>query len=82
MTRSITLTVCESLDSKSLPFQVIIKERRKDRSQSWIFPMVFVYPTMKKTVRLIEQVLVPYIKKLKKEKYLPNNQKSPYMGHI
>ena len=38
--------------------------------------MVFVYPTMKKTVRLTEQVLVPYIKKLKKEKYLPNNQKS------
>ena len=38
--------------------------------------MVFVYSTMKKTVRLIEQVLVPYIKKLKKEKYIPNNQKS------
>ena len=35
----------------------------------------------KETVRLIEQVLVPYIKKFKEEKGLPNNQKkSPYMG--
>ena len=37
----------------------------------------------KETVRLIEEVLVPYIKKFHKEKRLPNDQKkSPYMGHF
>ena len=44
--RSITLTVCESLDGKSLPFQLIYKGKTQDCSQLLISPMVFVYCTM------------------------------------
>ena len=45
-TRSITLTVCESLDGKSLPFQLIYKGKTQDCSQLLISPMIFVYCTM------------------------------------
>ena len=43
---TITLTVCESLDGKILPFQLICKEKTQRSLPTVNFPM-FVYRTMK-----------------------------------
>ena len=64
--RSITLTtVCESLDGKSLPFQLIYKEKTQRSPLIVDFPDGFYlwynekhWGNEKETVRLIEQVLV------------------------
>ena len=78
--RSITLTVCESLDGKILPLQLIYKGKTQKLLPNVNFPDGFCLSynekhcsNEKETVRLMEQVLVPYIKKFKEEKCLPNN---------
>ena len=80
--RSITLTVCESLDGKILPFQLVYKEKTQRSLSTVDFPDGFclsysekLWSNEKETVRLIEQVLVPYNKKLKEEKGQPKDQK-------
>ena len=81
--RSITLTVCESLDGKSLPFQLIYKGKTQRLLPTVDFPDGFCllyngkyWSNEKEIVRLIEEILVTYIKKFKEEKGLPNDQKS------
>ena len=81
--RSVTsLTVYESLDGKILPFQLIYRGKTQRSLPNVDFPDGFClsdnekhWNNEKKNVRLIEQVLVPYIEKFKEEKGLPNNQK-------
>ena len=82
-TRSITLTVCESLDGKSLPFQLIYKGKTQRLLPTVDFPDGFCllyngkyWSNEKEIVRLTEEILVTYIKKFKEEKGLPNDQKS------
>ena len=66
-----------------LPFQLIYKGKTQRSLPIVDFPDGFClshnekhWSNEKETVRLIEQVLVPYIKKSKKEKVIPNDQKS------
>ena len=79
--RSVTLIVCESLDNKILPFQLIYKGKTQRSFPVAVFPDGFClsyiekhWSNDKETVPLIKKVLVPYIKKFKEEKGLPNDQ--------
>ena len=81
--RSIISTVCESLDDKILPFQLIYKGKMQRSLPTVDFPDGFClsynekhWSNEKETVRLIEQVLMLNIKKFKEEKGLPNDQRS------
>ena len=84
--RCITLTVCESLDCKILPFRLIYKGKTQKLLPNIDFPddVCLSYnekhwSNEKETVRLTEQVLVPYNKKFKEEKGLQNDQKSLFI---
>lgn len=81
--RCITLTVCESLDGKILPFQLIYQGKTQRSLPNFGFPDGFClsynekhWSNEKESIRLIEEVLVPYIEKVKDAKFLPANQKT------
>ena len=69
--------------AKILPFQLICKRKTQRLLPTVEFPDGFYlsynekhWSNEKETVRLIEQVLLPYIKKFEEEKCLQNDQKS------
>ena len=81
--RAIIVTLCESLDGYMLSFQLIYTRKMERSLPNFTFPDGFCLAFNEKhwsnetgTIRLIEEFLVPYIKKLKKEKALPQCQKS------
>ena len=81
--RSIILTICESLDGKILQFQLIYKGKIQRSLPTVGLPHGFClsynekhWSNEKETVRLIELVLVLYIKKFKEEKGLTNDEES------
>ena len=87
--RSITLTVCESLDGKILPFQLIYKGKTQKLLPTVDFPDRFClscnavhWSYEKETVCLIEQVLVPDIKKFKKKKVYQTIKKVSLYGTL
>ena len=77
------MTICESHDGTVLPFQIIYKGKTPRLLPNVDFPDGFCLSYNEKhwsneneTIRLIEKVLVPYIKKVREAKSLPSNQKS------
>ena len=81
--RYITATLCESLDGTMLPFQLIYKGKTERSLPSYDFPEGFSLSFNEKhwgneieTIQLIDEILLPYIEKVKKEHNLPDYQKS------
>ena len=81
--RCITATLCESLDGTMLPFQLIYKGKTERSLPSYDFLEGFSLSFNEKhwsneieTIRLIDEILLPYIEKVKKEHNLPDYQKS------
>ena len=81
--RAITVTLCESLYCCMLPFQLIYTGKRERFLPSSTFPDGLCLAFNEKhwrnetdTIRLIEELLLPYIEKMKEEKVLPQFQKS------
>ena len=81
--RSITLTLCESHNRTILPFQFIYKGKTAGSLSNIDFPDGFSlshseehWSNETETIRLINDVLVPYMKKVKEEKAFPRGQKS------
>ena len=81
--RAITVTLCESLDGCILPFQLIYTEKTERSLPDFTFPDGFCLAFSQKhwsneteSIRLIEDLLVLYIKKVKEEKALLQSQKS------
>ena len=81
--RSITLTLCESHNRTILPFQFIYKGKTARSLPNTDFPDSFSLSHSEKhwsneteTILLINDVLVPYMKRVKEEKALPRGQKS------
>ena len=80
---AITVTLSESLDGHILPFQLIYTGKTQRSLPNVTFPGGFCLAYNQKhwsneteTIRLIEDVLVPYIEKVKEEKFLLPSQKS------
>ena len=81
--RAIAVTLSESLDGHILPFQLIYTGKMQISLPNVAFPDGFCLAYNQKhwsneteTIRLIEDVLVPYIEKVMEEKFLPPSQKS------
>ena len=81
--RAITVTLCESLDGCMLPFQLIYTRKTERSLPNFTFPdrfcLAFNYKHWSnetEIIRLIEELLVLYIEKVKEEKALPQSQKS------
>ena len=81
--RAITVTLCESLGGCILPFQLIYTEKMERSLPDFTFHDGFCLAFHQKhwsneteTIRLTEDLLVPFIKKVKEEKALPQSQKS------
>ena len=81
--RAITVTLCETLDGQILPFQLIYTGKTKRSLPSVKFPRGIClsynpkhWSNERETLKLINEVLVPQIEKVKKEKSLPDSQKS------
>ena len=81
--RTITVTLCESLDCCMLPFQLIYTGKTERSLPDFTFLDGFCLAFNQKhwsneieTICLIEDLLVPYIKKVKEEKTLPQSQNS------
>ena len=81
--RAITVTLAETLDGEVLPFQLIYTRKTKRSLPSVKFPKGFClaynpnhWSNETETLRLIDEVLVPYITKIKEAKLLPPTQKS------
>lgn len=81
--RAITVTLSETLDGHILPFQLIYTGKTERSLPNVKFPQRFClaynpkhWSNEQETLRLIEDVLVPYITKIKEEKSLPATQKS------
>ena len=81
--RTITVTLCETLDGHILPFQLIYTGKTERSLPNVKLPRGFClaynpkhWSNENETLRLIEDVLVPYIAKIKEEKSLPESQKS------
>ena len=81
--RVITVTLCETLDGHILPFQLIYTGKTERSLPNVKFPRGFClaynpkyWSNENETLRLTEDVLVPYIAKIKEEKSLPESQKS------
>ena len=81
--RAITVTLCETLDGQILPFQLIYTGKTKRSLPSVKFPRGFClsynpkhWSNESEISKLIDEVLVPHIEKVKKEKSLPDSQKS------
>ena len=77
------VTLCESLDGCMLPFQLIYTGKTERSLPNVTFPDGFCLAFDEKhwsketeIIRLIKDVLVPYIEKVKEEKALPESQKS------
>ena len=77
------MTLSESLDGHILPFQLTYTGKTQRSLPNVTFPDGFCLAYNQKhwsneteTIRLIEDVLVPYIEKVKEEKFLPPSQKS------
>ena len=82
--RPLTLTRCERRDGKMFLFQ-LIKKRQAARSLPNVdFPNIFCSSHNEKhkteAIRLINDVLVPYLQTVKKETALSHNRKFSYMG--
>ena len=72
--RAITITLCETLDGQILPFQLIYTGKTQRSLPSVKFPCGFFlsynpkhWSNEDETLRLIEEVLVLYVEKVKKE---------------
>ena len=81
--RAITVTLCESLDGLMLPFQLIYTGKTERSLPNFDFPRGFCLSFNEKhrsneteTIRLINDVLLPYIEKVKAKKAFPEAQKS------
>ena len=81
--RTITVTLCETLDGHILPFQLVYTGKTERSLPNVKLPRGFClaynpkhWSNESETLRLIEDVLVPYIAKIKEEKSLPESQKS------
>ena len=81
--RTITVTLCESLDCCMLPFQLIYTGKTERSLPDFTFLDGFCLAFNQKhwsneteTICLIEDLLVPYIEKVKEEKTLPQSQNS------
>jgi len=81
--RAITVTLGETLDGHILPFQLIYTGKTQRSLPSVKFPEGFClaynpkhWSNEKETLRLIDEVLVPYISKVKEAKSLPATQRS------
>ena len=77
------MTLCETLDGQILLFQLIYTWKTKRSLPSVKFPRGFClsynskhWSNESETLKLIDEVLVPHIEKVKKEKSLPDSQKS------
>ena len=75
---AITVTLCESLDGLMLPFQFIYTGKAERSLPNFDFPRGFCLSFNEKhwsneteTIRLINDVLLPYIEKVKAEKAFP-----------
>ena len=80
--RAITVTLGESLDGCMLPFQLIYTGKTERSLPNFTFSDGFCLAFNEKhrsnetdTIHLIEELLVPYIEKVKEEKALPQSQK-------
>ena len=74
---AITVTLCESLDGVMLPFQLIYTGKMERALPNVDFPRGFCLTFNEKhlsneteTIRLINDILFPYIEKVKEEKAL------------
>ena len=81
--RAITVTLAETSDGEILPFQLIYTGKTKRSLPSVKFSKGFClaynpkhWSNETETLRLIDEVLVPYITKVKEAKSLPPTQKS------
>ena len=81
--RAITVTHCESLDGCMLPFQLIYTGKTERSLPDFTFRDGFClafsqkhWSNETKTIRLIEDLLVPSTEKVKEEKALPQSQKN------
>ena len=81
--KAINVTLCESIDGCMLTLQLICTGKTEKSLPNFTFPDGFCLAFNEKrwsneteTIRLIEEVLVPYIEKVKEEKALPKSQKS------
>ena len=81
--RTVTVTLCESHNGTILPFQFIYKGKAARLLSDVGFPDSFslwhnekYWSNNTEATSLINEVLVPYIKRLKKERTLPRDQKS------
>ena len=81
--RSINVTLYESLDGGMLPFQLIYTGKTEKSLPDFTFPDGFCIAFKQKhwsneteTIRLIGDLLVPYIEKVKEKKAFPQSQKS------
>ena len=81
--RAITVILCESPDGCLLPFQLIHTGKMERSLPDFTSPDGFCLAFHQKhwsneteTIRSIEDLLVPYIEKVKKEKALPQSQNS------
>ena len=84
--RAITVTLSQSLDDCMLPFQLIFTGQTERSLPDFTFPYGFCFTFNQKhwsnkteTIRLIEDLLVLYIEKVKGEKALTQSQKSLLM---
>ena len=81
--RAINVTLCKSLDSCMLPFQITYTGKTERPLPDFTFPGRFClafnlkhWSNETETICLIKDLLVPYIGKVKEEKALPQSQKS------
>ena len=74
--RSITVTLCESLDGLMLPFQLIYTGKTERSLPNFDFPRGFCLSFNEKHCSNETETMLPYIKKVKAEKAFPEAQKS------
>ena len=86
--KAITVTLCDSLDGCVLPFQLIYTRKAGRSLSDFTFPDGFCLAFNQKhwsndidIICLIEDILVPYIEKVKEEQVVPQSQKSFLVWH-
>ena len=79
--RAITITLVENLSEDMLPFQMIYTGKTSHSLPTAEFPEGFLlgfnkshYSNEEETLRLLKEVISPYITKVKKKLKLPQNQ--------
>jgi len=85
--RAIIVTLWETLDGHIFPFQLISTGKIERHYQMSNFVVCLAYnpkhwSNENEILRLIEDVLVPYIAKIKEEKSLPESQKASCCGML